>query len=137
MYCQPASTQYILTLRREGHSNATFYAKKPLGSKSIAKFFKESAVILSLGPDFKPYYPCGACIAALANYSYVSLAATILVACHTSAASKGYQQVDGISEGNRLCALGCMSLSTRNSAEVCGRSRNVPRKRRFKMLDDL
>ena len=93
----------------DGFPNAEFYGNKHLGRKSIALLFKDSARLLGLLDNFCPHSLCGACITQLVNDSNVSIAEMMVVAWHTSvSASRAYQQVDGVSEGNRLCALGLL-----------------------------
>ena len=107
MYCQVATDSYKQKLALEGFPEAEFYGNKPLGRKSIATYFKDGAKILGLPDTFRPHSLRGACITQLANDGSVSIAETMAVARHTSvSASKNYQRVDGVSEGNRLRALG-------------------------------
>ena len=64
---------------------------------------------MGLPDGFKPHALRSACITQLVNDQSVSIAETMAVARHTSvSASKTYQRVDGISEGNRLRALGLL-----------------------------
>ena len=110
-YCQVATAKYKQKLAMEGFPNAEFYGNKPLGRKSIATLFKEGAKLLGLPASFRPHSLRGACITKLANDSSVSIAETMAVARHTSvSASRAYQRVDGVSEGNRLNALGQLVL---------------------------
>ena len=112
VYCQVAGLNYQRTLALSGHPNSIFYPSKPLGDKKIHKLFKKGAQILGLPSNFKPHSLRGACITRLVNDDSVSLAETMMVARHNSAsASKSYQRVDGISETNRLKALGIITTS--------------------------
>ncbi len=107
MYCKPATAVFKLGLVEKGYPNAEFYPETVLGEKKIATLFQKGAEILGLPSDFKPHSLRGACITMLANDSSVSMAETMRVARHNSvSASKVYQRVDGISETNRLKALG-------------------------------
>lgn len=77
------------------------------GKDSIRILFKEGAVILGLPSDYQPHSLRGAYITKLVNDPGVSIAETMVVAHHSSVSvSKNYQQVAGVSEANRLHALG-------------------------------
>ena len=109
IYCRPAGRDRLLEMRNAGFKNAMFYAASQIGEKMILQMFKDGAELLGLtnARHFKPHSLRGACITILANDPSVSLAETMKIARHTSvSASKVYQRVDGISEGNRLVALG-------------------------------
>ena len=119
MYCQVAPPAYKQKMALEVYPEVEFYGNKLLGRKSIALLFKEGAKILGLSSTFCPHSLCGACITQLANNSSVSLVKTMAFAMHTSvAASRTYQCVDGISEGNRLKALGLLEDSSTAPAPV-------------------
>ena len=106
MYCQAASPSHRRKLTFEGHRDAMFFANKPCGVNSIRQLFREGAKLLGLEEGFRPHSLRGACITKMVNSPDVSLAECMSVARHNSAsASKNYQRVDGISEGNRLRAL--------------------------------
>ncbi len=118
MYCQPASSSYIQSLRRAGHLKAVFYHNKPLGTKTIAKLFKTGADILGLPKTFRAHSLRSANITMLANNPSVSLKETMAAARHNSvSASMVYQRSDGISEGNRLRALG-VNIPSKKDVEV-------------------
>ena len=118
VYCKPASASYKMSLAERGHPDAEFYPTVVLGEKSIATLFRKGASILGLAEDFKPHSLRSACITMLANDSSVSIAETMRVARHTSvSASKVYQRVDGISESNRLNALG--QLKSAEDQQAC------------------
>ncbi len=107
MYCQVASEKFKAQMAREGHGNVWYYPTKPLGANSIKKLFEEGAAILGLPKNFRPHSLRGVGISKMVNAPDVSQAEAMLVARHTSvAASKNYQRTDGISEGNRMRALG-------------------------------
>lgn len=107
LYCQVASDAHRKELTRQGYPNAVFYASKPLGVNSMRKLMKDAAQILGLPADFKSHSLRHMCITKMANDPGVSLAETMLVARHSSAAaSRNYQAIDGVSEGNRVRALG-------------------------------
>ena len=119
MYCQVASPSYREQMALKGHPKASFYPTKQLGRKSITKYFKRGAKILGLPENFCPHSLRSACITQLVNDQSVSIAETMAVARHTSvSASKTYQRVDGVSEGNRLRALGLLESSTSASKKV-------------------
>ena len=67
---------------------------------------------------FRPHSLHRACISTLVNSKNVSLAETMHVARHNFASAlKVYQRVDGLSEGNKLAALGQMPApDTKKSA---------------------
>ena len=108
IYCFPASDQAKSGFQRAGYPTASFYADKPLGYKSISKYMKEGAKILGLPTDFRPHSLRSAYITCLANDPSVSTKEVMIAGRHSStSASAGYMRPDGISEGNRLRALGC------------------------------
>ena len=128
MYCQPAPKSYQLSLARMGHYNVHFYANKPLGPKSIAKLFKDGAKHLGLPDSFRPHSLRSALITKLANDPSVSIAETMSAARHTSvSASMNYQRSDGVSEANRLRAIGqlCDSSLSSNKKMKCAGSSNL------------
>ena len=107
MYCQVATTTYIASLRRMGHTKAVFFPLKPLGAKTITKLFKEGANLLGLPPSFRAHSLRSAFITKLANDPSVSISETMAAARHNSvSASMNYQLADGVSETNRLVAIG-------------------------------
>ena len=109
MYCRVASREYRKKMGIEGFPDAAFYPQRHLGRNSIADLFREGGAILGLPEGFRPHALRSACITQLVNDQSVSIAQTMAVARHTSvSASKTYQRVDGISEGNRLRALGLL-----------------------------
>ena len=123
MYCKPAPYDYNKANWDKGYPNSTFYSSIVCGSKKISQMFKDGAKILGLEHPmrFKPHSLRGACITMLANDNSVSLAETMAVARHTSvSASKVYQRVDGISECNRLRALGQLPTIQEDSGCVEG-----------------
>lgn len=84
-----------------------FHPRKPLGQNKIRELFMEGAEILGLPKDFLPHSLRALCITRLVNSGDVSLAETMEVARHSSvAASKEYMHVDGVSNFNRMKALG-------------------------------
>ena len=112
LYCKEASPSYKKKMALEGYPDAQMYPTKPLGRSAIGKLFSEGRVKLKLPDTFRPHSLRGACITKLVNDPSVSLAETMAVARHTSvSASKTYQRVDGISEGNRLRALGLLKTA--------------------------
>lgn len=128
MYCQPASDSYKASLARMGHPNAAFYENKPLGSKTIAKLFKTGAEILGLPKNFCAHSLRSANITMLANDPSVSIKETMVAARHNSvSASMNYQRVDGISEGNRLRALG-VKIPTREECSPAVLDKKMPAK---------
>ena len=107
VYCKQATDAYLEGLRQQGNYDAEMYPTVVLGEKKIGALFKTGARKLGLPDNFQPHSLRSACITFLANNPSVSLAETMRVARHTSvSASRTYQRVDGISEGNRLRALG-------------------------------
>ena len=112
LYCKEASPSYKRKMTLDGFPSAQMYPNKPLGRSTIASLFSEGAIMMGLPSNFLPHSLRGACITKMVNDSSVSMAETMAVARHTSvAASRGYQRTDGISEGNRLRALGLLSHS--------------------------
>ena len=106
VYCKPAQDPHLRSLMAQGFPDACFYYNKPLGEKTISKLFKDGGKFLGISPNFRPHSLRGACITMLVNDSSVSTAEQMAVSRHASvSAAKGYQRVDGISEGNRLRAL--------------------------------
>ena len=63
---------------------------------------------MGLPGGFKPHALHAVCITQLVNDQSVSIAETMAVARHTSVSASKTQRVDGISEGNRLRALGLL-----------------------------
>ena len=109
MYCMIAPKGYRDKMKEDGYPDAAFYPLRQLGRHSIAELFREGGLKLGLPDGFKPHALRSACITQLVNDQSVSIAETMAVARHTSvSASKTYQRVDGISEGNRLRALGLL-----------------------------
>ena len=107
VYGKQATDMYLEGLRQQGNFDAQMYPTVVLGEKKINALFKAGARKLGLPANFQPHSLRSACITFLANNPSVSLAETMRVARHTSvSASKVYQRVDGVSEGNRLRALG-------------------------------
>ena len=107
IYCKVATTSYIASLQRMGHMKALFFPAKPLGAKTITKLFKDDANLLGLSPSFRAHSLRSAFITMLANDPSVSISETMSAARHTSvSASMNYQLADGISETNRLVAIG-------------------------------
>ena len=123
VYCKKATPEKRAEWIAKGYPKAEFFHNLQLGEKSIGKLFKKGAEILGLTKcdKFRPHSLRGACISTLVNDKSVSLAETMRVARHNSAsASKVYQRVDGISEGNRLAALGQMPApDTKQNATAC------------------
>ena len=114
VYCKPAQDPHLRSLMAQGFPDACFYYNKPLGEKTISKLFKDGGKFLGISPNFRPHSLRGACITMLVNDSSVSTAEQMAVSRHASvSAAKGYQRVDGISEGNRLRALK-MQMPSRN-----------------------
>ena len=109
MYCKVALAPHIKKMSMMGFPQVRFYKSKVLGKNSIMDLFKEGAAILEFeDPDsFRPQSLRGACITRMANSEIVSTAETMRYTCHRStAASKMYQRTDGISESNRMKAIG-------------------------------
>ena len=119
MYCKPAPPGKRMEYLNDGYPNAEFYEDVVLGENTIRDLFRKGAVILGIkNPHkFKPHSLRGACITSLVNDQSVSLAETMQVAHHSSAsASKVYQRVDGISESNRLNAMGQLPVPKKKKA---------------------
>ena len=109
MYCREAPQGKKAEMTLQGFPEAEMYPDSPLGKTILNSYFKEGARILGLPESFKPHSLRAACITKMANDQSVSLAETMMVARHSSvSASKTYQRVDGVSEGNRLRALGLL-----------------------------
>ena len=109
LYCKEASPSYKRKMALDGFPGAQMYPNKPLGRSTISKLFSEGALVLGLPSNFLPHSLRGACITKMVNDQSVSIAETMAVARHSSvAASRTYQRTDGISEGNRLRALGIL-----------------------------
>ena len=118
MYCKVASFPHKQRLIADGYPDAEFFAKRPLGLNMVRVLFKEGAKILGLPEDFRPHSLRGACITKLVNAPDVSLAETMSHARHNSvSASKNYQRIDGISEGNRFRALGLIPAQAHSTAK--------------------
>jgi hypothetical protein len=84
-----------------------FYKNKPLGVNTIRRLMKRAAKRLGISENFMPHSLRALCITKLVNNKAVSQAETMKVARHNSvAASVTYQEVDAVSEHNRLLALG-------------------------------
>ena len=116
VYCKRATPEKRTEWLEKGYPKAEFFATLHLGEKKISKLFKKGAEILGIKnvKNFKPHSLRGACITTLVNSKDVSLAETMRVARHSSvSASKVYQRVDGISEGNRLSAFGQMPTASK------------------------
>lgn len=108
-YCKVASAPHKVALAQQGYPRAEFFANRPLGENTVRKMMVEAAKFLGLPDDFRGHSLRHACLSDLANDPGVSLAETMKVARHSSAAAaKNYQRVDGISEGNRFRALGML-----------------------------
>ena len=120
MYCRVAQQPHINKMAMQGYTNVRYYKSKPLGRNSITELFKEGAMILGLSDpeNFRPQSLRGACITRMVNAENVSMAETMRYARHRSvAASKTYQRTDGVSESNRLQAIG-VKIPTRRSDEI-------------------
>ena len=110
MYCFPASEAARDSFKRSGFPTASFFAERPCGYKSISKYMKDGAKKLGLecAGNFRPHSLRSAYITMLANDSSVSMREVMEAGRHSSvSASAGYMRSDGISEGNRLRAIGC------------------------------
>ena len=121
IYCQPGSPSYLKTLEMNGYGHACFMFNKPLGPKSVAALFKKGAKLLGLPENFRPHSLRAAFITKMANDPSVSMSETMLASRHNSvAASANYQRSDGLSELNRLRAIG-VTIPPNNSkkAKVC------------------
>ena len=133
LYCREASEAEKARHAFNGYPNATMSPKKHLGKGSIRVLFQEGAEILGLPEDFKPHSLRSACITRLVNDPSVSMAETMAVARHSSvAASKNYQQIDDVSEGNRLHALKLVESvpePSKPAASTVLRSASVPKSR--------
>ena len=104
-YCYPVlPTSKRLT---DGSEGQFFYKNKPLGVNTVRKLMKQGAKRLGITVNFMPHSLRALCITKLVNDKAVSQAETMKVARHNSvAASVTYQEVDAVSERNRLLALG-------------------------------
>lgn len=108
-YCKVASPAHKQALAAQGYPKAEFFANRPLGENTIRKLMCEAAKLLGLPPDFKGHSLRHVALSKAANDPSVSLAETMRLGRHSSAAAaKNYQRVDGISEGNRMRALGIL-----------------------------
>lgn len=84
-----------------------FYRNKPLGVNTVRRLMKEGAKKLGIKANFLPHSLRALCITKLVNNKAVSTAEMMKVARHNSvAASVTYQEVDAVSEHNRMLALG-------------------------------
>ena len=119
VYCKCATPEKRAEWIGMGYSKAEFFENLHLEEKRIAKLFKKKVEILGLNNVdlFRPHSLCGVCISNLVNSKNISFAETMHLATHNSAsASKVYQRVDGISEGNWLAALGQMPAVGKKSS---------------------
>ncbi len=133
---QPGSTKFYNVVAKQAHIDnmklsgfpeVRYYKSKVLGVNKIAALFKEGAVLLGLSnpAGFRPHSLRGVCITRMVNSEDVSLAETMRYARHTSvSASKIYQRTDGISEANRMRAIG---LLPKKSAIVPVQETIIPR----------
>ena len=120
MYCRVAQQPHINKMAMQGYTNVRYYKSKPLGRNTISDLFKEGAKILGLSDpeNFRPQSLRGACITRMVNAENVSMAETMRYARHRSvAASKTYQRTDGVSESNRLKAIG-VKIPPRRGVEI-------------------
>ena len=140
MYCREATEDYKQSQAMLGYPDVQMYPKSTIGKGPLENLIKEGAAKLGLGKDFCAHSLRSACITKLTNNPSISLAETMRVACYTSvSASKTYQRVDGVSEGNRLCALGLLKDGGGSEASVCSlvaSSESDPRKNSIVELDD-
>ena len=119
-YCKVALPTHLKVMRQMGYPDVRYYKNRQLGKQKITELFKAGARLLELSdPDgFKPQSLRGVCITRMVNSENVSTAETMRYARHRSvAASKMYQRTDGISEGNRLRAIGLMGSGTSSVAK--------------------
>ena len=119
IYSKEASDSYKASMAAKGYPQAMMYANKPLGRNKVSELFAKGARLLDLPASFTPHSLRGACITKLVNDGRVSLAETMSVARHSSvSASKTYQRVDGVSESNRLRALGIMPTEAKEKCTM-------------------
>lgn len=119
MYCRPASEEYINSnYRRHGNMTSVFYANSPLGLNKIKELMAMGAAILGISKNFRAHSLRAVGVTKLANDSSISDAERCRAARHSSvSANKAYQVTDGISEANRLRALG-ITLPTVRPVEL-------------------
>ena len=123
MYCREGTEGYKKDMVRKGYPECEMYPTSYIGRTGLAALFAEGAEILGLPATFRPHSLRGACITKMVNDESVSLAETMHVARHTSvSASKTYHRVDGVSEGNRLRALGLLKKDGSSAAASMGGS---------------
>ena len=130
-YPRVAFPSYLKQLRQKGMPDVRYYKAQFLGKQTITKRFKEGAAILGLSnPEyFKPQSLRGVCITRMVNDGSVSMAETMQYSRHRSvSASKSYQRTDGLSEGNRLRAIG---VNTKSST-----SNNQPNHQKWKLKEE-
>jgi hypothetical protein len=108
LYCRVASAEYIQSnYRRHGNMTAMFYPNLPLGTNKVKELLAAGAKLLGLPASFRPHSLRAVGVTKLANDSSISIAEVCRAARHSStSASRMYQTTDGISEANRLRALG-------------------------------
>jgi hypothetical protein len=129
MYCYPNT---LTGAKREDHhfeEVPIFNKNKPIGENRLHSLFQEGAKKLGLPSYFKTHSLRALCITNLVNDGGISIAETMAVARHSSvSASATHQCTNGVSEKNRMVALGVMppprkrvKLEESSSMSVCSR----------------